>query len=351
MDNKKIQNAKKWYNENKGLIESSAKKIEGILIDILHAKKVPFQSIVCRVKDEKSFLEKISKNKYQTVDDIKDIIGIRIITYTNIEVEQICNLIEDELSVDSANSVNKAEALEENKVGYISVHYVAKLNETRIRLPEYEMMKDTCFEIQVRTLLQHAWAEVEHDRGYKFVGGQLPKELKRRFYLLAGNLELLDREFENLVNDINNYDEYVKAEIKKGNYNLEINAVSLKIYMDNRFGDHVNSSVQKITKVNLEILNALELNRLSDIETIIKGLDLTSMLSYGYNRILRTCMIVFNSVEYFKYINSIKYGVYFEKEEKECLEQHGVNIDEYVEYHNAFKKYITKYARPNRKQN
>ncbi len=325
------------------------KKIEGILIDILQARKVPFQSIVCRVKNEKSFLEKISKNKYQEINDIKDIIGIRIITYTNIEVEQICNIIEEELKIDTENSVNKAEALEENKVGYISVHYVAKLNDKRVSLPEYETMKDACFEIQVRTLLQHAWAEVEHDRGYKFVGGQLPKELKRRFYLLAGNLELLDREFENLVHDINNYDEYVKAEIKKGNYNLEINAVSLKIYMDNRFGEYVNSGVQKITKINLELLNVLELQRLSDIETIIKGLELTSMTSFGYNRILRIVMIIFNDIEFFKYINKIKYGMYFEKEEKECLERYGVNMDKYVEHHNAFKKFITQYAKPNKK--
>ncbi|MDO5684258.1 MAG: hypothetical protein Q4G46_15720, partial [Propionibacteriaceae bacterium] len=54
----------------------------------------------------------------------------------------------------------------------------------------------TCFSVQLRTVLQHAWAEFEHDVRYK---GTIPPEqvpdLDRRFTLAAGLLELADSEF------------------------------------------------------------------------------------------------------------------------------------------------------------
>ncbi len=63
---------------------------------------------------------------------------------------------------------------------------VAEIKDDRIILPEYQKFKDKKFEIQIRTILQHAWAEIEHDRDYKFTG-ELPINIKRRFRILAGH--------------------------------------------------------------------------------------------------------------------------------------------------------------------
>lgn len=76
----------------------------------------------------------------------------------------------DEFSIDEGNSGNKADMLETDKVGYLSVHYFLKLNNKRLALSEYKGYKGLKCEVQVRTLLQHAWAEIEHDRNYKFAG-------------------------------------------------------------------------------------------------------------------------------------------------------------------------------------
>ncbi len=68
-----------------------------------------------------------------------------------------------------------------------------KLAPQRALLPEYERSADSITEIQVRTVLQHAWAEIEHDIQYKSAS-VIPAEIRRRFMSLAGMLEIADRE-------------------------------------------------------------------------------------------------------------------------------------------------------------
>ncbi len=60
-----------------------------------------------------------------------------------------------------------ATLLQEERFGYQSIHYLVKLKGERARLAEYRNLKDGVVEIQIRTILQHAWAEIEHDIQYK----------------------------------------------------------------------------------------------------------------------------------------------------------------------------------------
>jgi len=53
------------------------------------------------------------------------------------------------------------------------------------------------FEVQLRTVLQHAWAEFEHDIRYK-EQGELPLEVHRAFTLASGLIELADKEFSTI---------------------------------------------------------------------------------------------------------------------------------------------------------
>jgi putative GTP pyrophosphokinase len=129
------------------------------------------------------------------------VVGIRIVTYLESTVADVSTLIEAEFAVDGANSLDKGEALGTDRVGYRSKHYVTTLGGQRGALTEYLELRDIPFEIQVRSLLQHAWAEMEHDRRFKYQG-DLPDDLKRRFSILAAQLEAADRDFNNLARDI-----------------------------------------------------------------------------------------------------------------------------------------------------
>lgn len=147
--------------------------------------------------------------------------------------------MQDEFLIDESNSGNKADMLATDKVGYLSVHYVLQLSKKRLELVEYKEYENLKCEVQVRTLLQHAWAEIEHDKNYKFAG-VLPNEIKRRFYLVAGALELMDYEFDKLSRDIDEYAKKTEKALSKGDFNLSINSKSLEQYILKRFEDATN---------------------------------------------------------------------------------------------------------------
>lgn len=99
---------------------------------------------------------------------------------------------------------------------------------------EYKNLKNLFFEVQVRTILQHDWAEIEHDKNYKF-SGKLPDEIARRFMLLAGSLEIADREFNNISKEIDSLSFEVEKGIKSGELNFEINTTSLNQFLSTKF--------------------------------------------------------------------------------------------------------------------
>jgi hypothetical protein len=71
---------------------------------------------------------------------------------------------------------------------------IARLKPGQVLTPPHQLLRDRWFEIQVRSVLEHAWAEIEHEIVYKS-GVSHPDEMLRRFASLAGTLELLDNEF------------------------------------------------------------------------------------------------------------------------------------------------------------
>lgn len=161
-------------------------------------------TIQARAKDFDSFAKKSAKIdkdsgelKYlNPLDDLTDLAGVRIITYVQQTIRDIEEVIRNEFSI-VERSDKDAALLDAGRIGYKSIHFLVKIKDPRINSSEYAQFKDMVAEIQVRTILQHAWAEMEHDIQYKS-DQQIPNELRRRFIALAGLLEITDREFESI---------------------------------------------------------------------------------------------------------------------------------------------------------
>ena len=130
-----------------------------------------------------------------------------------------------------------AELIEEDKFGYQSIHYLVKLTSDRARLPECDPFADAVTEIQVRTILQHAWAEIEHDIQYKSAS-VIPVEIRRRFMSLAGMLEIADREFQAIQDADRTLTEQARTRVKEGQLDdrVEITPDALKAYLDKTLG-------------------------------------------------------------------------------------------------------------------
>jgi putative GTP pyrophosphokinase len=189
-------------------------RAEMLLRELLVQRNLRIHSVSHRVKEEKSLEQKLIKpgSKYRKINDIKDLLGIRIITYFQDDVDRVGNLIEEQFTVDRENSIDRRATLDPDRFGYLSLHYVVTFSAGRLRLPEYSRFSSISFEIQVRSILQHAWAEIEHDLGYK-TERSIPRAVRRRFSRLAGLLEVADSEFLAIRNELVAYQNTVEKTV------------------------------------------------------------------------------------------------------------------------------------------
>ncbi len=194
------------YDKQHKKYERFAKEVEHQLRSILEEEGIVCNAITSRVKERDSLDKKIDikMDKYSDLTEITDIAGIRVITYYDNDVNRVAEIVEREFCVDKDNSIDKRKALDPDKFGYCSVHYVVSMNETRLKLPECKAYAGLKCEIQIRTVLQHAWAEIEHDLGYKSETG-VPRNIRRNFSRLAGLLELADKEFQEIRDLLTEY--------------------------------------------------------------------------------------------------------------------------------------------------
>lgn len=202
------------YVEVRDTYASFAEAIKGILDAALADN--PIHAIQARAKDFDSFSEKASKRDATTnelkyldpLNEITDLAGVRVITYVPKTVEDVEKVIRREFDVQERLDKDAA-LLGSGQIGYKSIHFLVQLKNDRSHATEYSRFDSLIAEIQIRTILQHAWAEMEHDIQYKS-DQQIPNELKRRFVALAGLLEIADREFES----IQIVDERLRSELR-----------------------------------------------------------------------------------------------------------------------------------------
>lgn len=186
---------------------------------ILTAENLPRpQSAQCRAKGIESLRRRLSEdNKIdtQTLEgDRRDLAGVRLIFYTNNDVNRIVNspLIHDNFEIEENSIKIHHPNLENEGARYRAIHYTVRLREDRLRLPEYTTFAGFRCEIQIQTILEHAWAETSHDILYKSklsdgYGGEAMKGIKRRFarimdkYLIPAGYEFqkAQQDYERLL--------------------------------------------------------------------------------------------------------------------------------------------------------
>lgn len=199
-------------------------ELERLIRRLLEAEGIEVHDVSHRVKERDSCERKLQKSAEpgRELHSLTDLLGLRIITLFSDQVDKVAKVIESEFSIDAARSVDKRTSLDPDRFGYLSLHYIATLSEARQSLIEYRSHSGIVFEIQIRSILQHAWAEIEHDLGYKS-SVQLPRNMRRRFSRLAGLLEIADDEFERLQSDLTRYQAYATEKLLAGQVDIEIN--------------------------------------------------------------------------------------------------------------------------------
>jgi putative GTP pyrophosphokinase len=218
MDQPEFEDA---YTAQFGLRSDLGAAAERILRELLGAEAISTLSITHRVKTRESALKKLATKNLTSIEQMTDVVGLRVITYLRDEVDEVAKIVEREFTIDEENSVDKRGTLDPDRFGYLSVHYIASLSAARVALPEYRRFENVRFELQIRSVLQHAWAEIEHDIGYKSESA-VPRNERRAFSRLAGMLEMADDEFVRIRDRLAERQAAIAEEVARGDVGVEI---------------------------------------------------------------------------------------------------------------------------------
>ncbi|WDG18266.1 GTP pyrophosphokinase [Microbacterium sp. Clip185] len=188
-----------------------------LIEDLLGRNGIQVLAVSYRVKAEDSARAKVARSasRYSDFADLHDFLGVRVVCYLASDVEKVQRLLTSEFEIDPARSLDKVDSLDPDRFGYLSYHLVGQIGSNRGALAEWAPFAGFPMEIQIRSVLQHAWAEIEHDLGYKSSSG-IPAHLKRRFARLAGLLELADAEFDGISQQVADHVEQVSRQVADG---------------------------------------------------------------------------------------------------------------------------------------
>lgn len=198
-----LQQLHQRYQEFCTRYPNAAADFLGAIEDVLSDAGLTYDHVTARVKEWRSLRSKSRKRRPDGMlmyphpwQDIHDLIGVRVTTYHSTEIPRIIEALTEVFEV--RRSVDKtAQTRVSGSFGYGSHHLILRVAPAQVT-PVLQAYAGREFEVQIRTVLQHAWAEFEHDIRYKRRGntGKLAPEVDRAFTLAAGLIELADQQFD-----------------------------------------------------------------------------------------------------------------------------------------------------------
>lgn len=208
-------------------------KLEQLFRDLLAARGIAVHLIESRTKEVASFKEKItraSKAYTNPLHELTDLAGIRLIAYYQDDVDAICDLIKKEFLVLSESGLDGRNSPEE--FGYRSTHVIIQLSDARANLVEWGGLGGLTAEIQVRTVLQHAWAAISHKLQYKREQ-DIPIILRRKLSRLSALFEIADDEFFSLKRESRVLANQISEQLSAGDQQIALHQLSISKYVEN----------------------------------------------------------------------------------------------------------------------
>jgi len=269
------------YCERIPEFEKLRESVLRIIREAIAANHLPVMTVDSRIKTEASLAGKLVRKgqKYKSLNDITDILGVRIITLYSDDVDKISALVGSMFQIDWANSIDKRKTHDLRSFGYMSLHYICSVPKELFSDEAFPGINEVRFEIQMCSTLQFVWANLEHDTGYK-PGVEIPFEHLRNLTRLAGVLELVDDEFCRLRVAMTDYRRKVESLVANGKFDeVELNSDTFDRYLLIRPFDKLNQKIASINQAEiheaslipyLSVLRGLGFKTLGDLQRLIK---------------------------------------------------------------------------------
>jgi len=268
------------YCRLKPMFEEIAARVHDRLKKVFDDAGILTAGLEYRVKSEASLAGKLELKgaKYKDIFDLTDIVGLRVITFYSDDVDKVASIMERLFDIDWENSVDKRKAHEIDSFGYLSLHYICSLSEED-RPAQWPEASRVRFEIQMRTVLQHAWANMNHDTGYKS-GVEVPNRYLRNLSRLAGILELVDEQFSQIRTEITDYRRNIQSLVASGNLKeVPLDGDSFRSYLAMEPFQPLNRRIAAVNQAEilnvslmpfLQVFRALKMDNLGDIADLIR---------------------------------------------------------------------------------
>lgn len=212
-----------WFDSTRPIFARLEIEVNFIIERSIEDAALKIHSVSSRVKERNSFIKKIERKSYaHPQNEIEDCVGFRIVCLFLADLKRLDDLVHKSFKV--LRSENKAEGSTDDasEFGYMSHHYICSLPEGYSG-PRYDDLKEIVFEIQCRTILMDAWANVSHHLDYKGEAS-IPSHLKRDFHALSGLFYVADKHFQFFFEEAVESHRVAAIDVSRGGNTVELNA-------------------------------------------------------------------------------------------------------------------------------
>ena len=311
-NNEKIEKHIEKYSSSKEKYARFAESISQLLRQLLKASGLNSQSITFRAKEIEKLREKYQRKPSlieKSLGDIQDLAGCRVIFYLEEKIAPFIEVLKREFDcVDFPDT-------KYDPTGYNATHIIIKLDERRSKLAEYAEFSGLFCEVQLTTVLFHAWSEINHDIIYK------KEEVTEKFS--KGDMDFIEEKLKEIMQNYlwkANYNfSFVVGQYERLKRGMQIlNTETMKSLSESTSNDEILAYILKLNNFSgiyrlpkefnfLEILNnllvkALANDQTSGLKVIEASFDfIKNVVYWDYENIIIFCIDRIEINEYQKY--------------------------------------------------
>ena len=249
------------FTSQRPVYEAFTENAYELLAKLIENVRIEVASIEKRTKSLESLRGKIERGdkagKYNSLQDITDLSGIRVISFLKEDCKKITALLRNAFVVDLDNSIDKEDEIDPDRFGYQSIHLILAYSNDRLSLPEFKRFAGLKFEVQVKTILQHTWSAIDWNLRYKRRSAA-PRKLRRRLFRISALLDAADDELSYVYEQVSNIKSYYASAIDREDLSLEIDLDSVDALLTKRAAP--GGSIEKLNAklIPLPIMNQIE---------------------------------------------------------------------------------------------